>query len=67
MKIVTRLRSIVIATALLATAIAADPGATAQENYTPTPENLNARTWFQDAKFGMFIHWGVYSVLGDGE
>jgi alpha-L-fucosidase len=23
--------------------------------------------WFQDAKFGMFIHWGVYSVLGDGE
>ncbi len=23
--------------------------------------------WFQDAKFGMFIHWGVYSVLGRGE
>ncbi len=23
--------------------------------------------WFQDAKFGLFIHWGVYSVLGDGE
>src|SRR2546429_2736672 len=22
---------------------------------------------FQDAKFGLFIHWGVYSVLGDGE
>ncbi|HKV63853.1 MAG TPA: alpha-L-fucosidase [Candidatus Acidoferrum sp.] len=40
---------------------------TAQENYTPTPENLKARTWFQDAKFGMFIHWGVYSVLGNGE
>src|SRR5712691_12972683 len=40
---------------------------TAQGSYTPTPENLKARTWFQDAKFGMFIHWGVYSVLGDGE
>jgi alpha-L-fucosidase len=39
----------------------------AQVAYTPTPENLNAREWFQDAKFGMFIHWGVYSVLGDGE
>src|SRR5215471_18603878 len=39
----------------------------AQEAYTPTPENLKARTWFQDAKFGLFIHWGVYSVLGDGE
>ena len=31
------------------------------------PERAAARTWFQDAKFGMFIHWGVYSVLGQGE
>jgi alpha-L-fucosidase len=23
--------------------------------------------WFREARFGMFIHWGVYSVLGDGE
>lgn len=38
-----------------------------QNTYTPTPENLKAREWFQDAKFGMFIHWGVYSILGDGE
>lgn len=38
-----------------------------QKDYVPTPENLEARTWFQDAKFGLFIHWGVYSVLGDGE
>jgi alpha-L-fucosidase len=35
--------------------------------YTPPPENMKAREWFQDSKFGMFIHWGVYSVLGDGE
>jgi len=41
--------------------------ANAQVTYTPTPENLKTREWFQDAKFGMFIHWGVYSVLGDGE
>ncbi len=33
----------------------------------PTPQNLEAREWFQDAKFGLFIHWGVYSILGDGE
>ncbi len=38
-----------------------------QREYTPTSENLAARKWFQDAKFGMFIHWGVYSVLGNGE
>ena len=23
--------------------------------------------WFRDAKFGMFIHWGLYSQLGAGE
>src|SRR6266404_9429724 len=38
-----------------------------QTAYQSTPENLKARQEFQDAKFGMFIHWGVYSVLGDGE
>lgn len=32
--------------------------------YEPTQSNLDARTWFQDAKFGLFVHWGVYSVLG---
>jgi len=39
----------------------------AQSGYQPAPENLEARREFQDMKFGMFIHWGVYSVLGDGE
>ena len=39
----------------------------AQEPYTPSAENKEARKWFQDAKFGLFIHWGVYSILGDGE
>ena len=23
--------------------------------------------WFQDAQFGMFIHWGLYSLIGRGE
>jgi len=40
---------------------------TAQQNYIPTKENLEARKWFEEAKFGLFVHWGVYSVLGDGE
>jgi alpha-L-fucosidase len=43
-----------------------DP-ARAQSGYTPAPANLAAREWFQDARFGLFVHWGVYSVLGDGE
>ena len=37
------------------------------QSYTPTAENLQARQRFQDAKFGVFIHWGVYSMLGQGE
>ncbi len=39
----------------------------AQPAYTPSPENAAARTWYQDAKLGMFIHWGPSSVLQDGE
>lgn len=35
--------------------------------YKPSAENLKSRQWFQDAKFGMFIHWGVYSVPARGE
>lgn len=38
-----------------------------QQKYTPSVENVKARAWFQDARFGLFIHWGVYSVRGDGE
>jgi alpha-L-fucosidase len=30
-------------------------------------ERLAARAWFRDAKLGLFIHWGVYSQLGQGE
>jgi alpha-L-fucosidase len=41
--------------------------AVAQEKYTPSPENLKNREWFENARFGLFIHWGVYSVLADGE
>ena len=37
------------------------------QSYTPTAQNLVTRQQFQDNKFGMFIHWGASSVLGDGE
>lgn len=35
--------------------------------YTPTKENLEAREWFRNAKFGLFIHWGPFSIPGEGE
>lgn len=37
------------------------------QTYQPTSENLAARAGFQADRFGMFIHWGASSVLGDGE
>jgi len=37
-----------------------------QEGYVPTQENLDNREWFQDAKYGLFVHWGVYSIMGGG-
>ena len=53
------MRFILTATLLTATAFG--------QSYQPSAANLAAREWFQNARFGMFIHWGVYSVLGDGE
>ncbi len=50
------LLSFALLAAILAAPLAAQP-----------PANLEARKWFQDARFGMFIHWGVYSVLENGE
>jgi alpha-L-fucosidase len=38
----------------------------AQDTTIPK-ERLAAREWFQDARFGLFIHWGAYSLLGNGE
>lgn len=40
----------------------------AQEStYRPTPENLRARQEFSDSRFGIFIHWGIYSGFAQGE
>jgi alpha-L-fucosidase len=37
------------------------------QNYQPSWQSLDQRpvpSWYKDAKFGIFIHWGVYSVPG---
>lgn len=39
----------------------------AQGQEVVPPERLAAREAFREARFGMFIHWGVYSLLGQGE
>jgi alpha-L-fucosidase len=37
----------------------------AQKIYEPNWESIDSRplpAWFEDAKFGIFVHWGLYSV-----
>ena len=46
-------------------ALLACVGAWAQ--YQPSEEVLKSRQDFQDEKFGIFIHWGIYSMIGHGE
>mmetsp|Transcript_78494 Transcript_78494/g.211084 ORF Transcript_78494/g.211084 Transcript_78494/m.211084 type:complete len:485 (-) Transcript_78494:76-1530(-) len=35
--------------------------------YEPSKGNLKNREIFKQLRFGLFIHWGVYSLLGRGE
>ena len=37
------------------------------QNYIPAAANLKQREWFNDARFGLFIHWGPFSIPGSGE
>ena len=42
-------------------------GAFAQAGYRPAPENLLSRSQFADCRFGIFLHWGLYAMLAQGE
>ncbi|MDO4511706.1 MAG: alpha-L-fucosidase [Bacteroidales bacterium] len=39
----------------------------AQGAYVPSEENLRSRAEFADMKFGIFLHWGLYSMFAQGE
>jgi alpha-L-fucosidase len=44
--------------------------ATGEDAYEGTIDSLKRYTcpeWFRDAKFGIYLHWGVYSVPEQGE
>jgi alpha-L-fucosidase len=57
-------KQLIVAAALALAALV--PAATAQTNQTDKIETKAQRdarmAWWREAKFGMFIHWGVYSV-----
>ena len=60
-------RTFVVLAAMLAIGGARTP---AHAQYQPTWESLarheEAPEWFRDAKFGIYFHWGVYSVPAFG-
>lgn len=58
---------ITCAAATLAVASMLLPIPASAQEYTPTEENLATRDEFRSDRFGIFIHWGFYSMLGDGE
>ncbi len=37
------------------------------QGYKPTEENLRVRKEFAEDRFGIFIHWGIYSMFAQGE
>lgn len=50
---------------LLATGLCLLPISNYAQTYDNTWESIDSRpipSWFEDAKFGIFIHWGLYSV-----
>lgn len=38
-----------------------------EQPYQPTAANLAARKVFSNDKYGLFIHWGPFSIPGEGE
>jgi len=57
-----RMIAIAFSILVLSPALAADrPGPQGQ---VQAPDRLH---WFREAKFGLFIHWGVYSMIGREE
>lgn len=51
-----------------ATLMGAGANAAPSSNRAPKmAADPSAVEWFREARFGMFIHWGVYSLLGRGE
>lgn len=63
--IIKSMRTTILILACLILEAAASVHVTAQELYKPTWESLDSHKmpgWYDDAKIGLSMHWGVYSV-----
>ncbi|WP_290144094.1 alpha-L-fucosidase, partial [Paramuribaculum intestinale] len=58
----------IMAAAIAATLTAGIPAsASTPDSYVPSPEIVTAQQEFADNGFGIFLHWGIYSLFGQGE
>lgn len=57
-----KLASLVLALAAVCGPVAAQPAIA-----SPAPAEAARMQWFQDAKLGIFIHWGIYAAHGTSE
>ena len=49
------------------TAFGAEPAGMGQETAEVQADRERRMKWWHEARFGMFIHWGLYSVIGQHE
>lgn len=52
---------------LLAAAAIFAPAGIKAEKYVPSPEAVQSQKEFSADRFGIFIHWGIYSTFAQGE
>lgn len=61
-----RLKGMLTATALMLSGWQS-AGAAETDPYVPSAEIIQAQQEFSEARFGIFLHWGIYSMFGQGE
>jgi alpha-L-fucosidase len=66
MRTKTNIVLILLTASMLITSVASGRQLQVNARTGETPEQFAARTkWWREAKFGMFIHWGIYAVPAD--
>ncbi|HUI30362.1 MAG TPA: alpha-L-fucosidase [Candidatus Acidoferrales bacterium] len=62
-----RKKFIFLITVLLTSASSALPSGVGRESQSVGSSQSSPLQWWRDARFGMFIHWGIYAVPAKGE
>lgn len=52
----------ILAVACLLAALSSSALAQSPDNMVPDPDREERMEWWNDARFGLFIHWGLYSI-----